>query len=207
MPGCKITSDTYGILMGQYKDAKTPIAVAGRVLVYTYKDRDKYQPGDAVCSAPNGTVDIMSREEISMFPDRIVGIVSEIPVYEEWYAGSEENPKPIEVNKRIWVYVRYMYGSGWVGYGERWEDIPSGCLRDSFGFPASPYALLVKTQLRLSPNRSRTFPVPFLYLSACLDVSSLYLPSSYLLPTFFLPSSYPPFCMYKKNISCYKCSL
>ncbi len=26
-----------------------------------------------------------------------------------------------------------MQGSGWVGYGERWEDIPSGCLRVSFG--------------------------------------------------------------------------
>ena len=68
------------------------------------------------------------------------------------------------------------------------QTFSSGCLRDSFGFPASPYALLVKTQLRLSPNRSRTFPVPFLYLSACLDVSSLYLPSSYLLSTFFLPA-------------------
>ena len=70
------------------------------------------------------------------------------------------------------------------------QTFSSGCLRDSFGLGASSYALLVKTQLRLSPNRSRTFPVPFLYLSACLDVSSLYLPSSYLLPTFFLPSFY-----------------
>ena len=68
------------------------------------------------------------------------------------------------------------------------QTFSSGCLRDSFGFSASSYALLVKTQLRLSPNRSRTFPVPSLYLSACLDVSSLYLPSSYLLSTFFLPA-------------------
>ena len=31
------------------------------------------------------------------------------------------------------IVARYMQGSGWVGYGERWEDIPSGCLRVSFG--------------------------------------------------------------------------
>ncbi len=59
------------------------------------------------------------------------------------------------------------------------QTFSSGCLRDSFGFSASPYALIVKTQLRLSPNRSRTFPVPF-GLLGCI----------YLLPTFFLPSFY-----------------
>ena len=75
-------------------------------MAYPYKDRSQYQPGDAVCSAPGGTVDIMSREEISTFPDRIIGTVSEIPTYEEWQAGSEKNPKPIKVNGRIWIYVR-----------------------------------------------------------------------------------------------------
>lgn len=106
MPGCKIISDTYGTLMGESDEAKTPIAVAGRVLVYPYKDKKYYHLGDAVCSAPNGTIDIMSREEIMMFPERIIGTVSEIPAYEEWQAGAKENPISIKVNGRIWIYVK-----------------------------------------------------------------------------------------------------
>lgn len=106
MPACKVISDTYGTLMGESETAKTPIAVAGRVLVYPYKDRAQYQLGDAVCSAPNGTVDIMSRDEIMMFPERIIGTVSEIPSYEVWHAGTKDNPTDIEVNGRIWIYVR-----------------------------------------------------------------------------------------------------
>jgi len=54
----------------------------------------------AVCSAPNGTIDIMTREEIQMYPDAIVGIVSEIPEYEEWGTGN------VKVNGRIWIKVR-----------------------------------------------------------------------------------------------------
>ncbi len=100
MPGCKIISDTYGTSMGETDDCKTPIAVAGRVLVYPYRNREEYQLGAAVCSAPNGTVDIMTRGEIMMYPDRIVGTVSEIPEYETW------GEKSVEVNGRIWVYVR-----------------------------------------------------------------------------------------------------
>lgn len=106
MPACKIISDTYGTLMGETETSKTPIAVAGRVLAYPYKDRAQYQLGDAVCSAPNGTVDIMSRDEIMMFPERIIGTVSEIPSYEIWHAGTKDNPTDIEVNGRIWIYVR-----------------------------------------------------------------------------------------------------
>ena len=106
MPACKIISDTYGTLMGETETSKTPIAVAGRVLAYPYKDRAQYQLGDAVCSAPNGTVDIMSRDEIMMFPERIIGTVSEIPEYEVWHAGTKDNPTDIEVNGRIWIYVR-----------------------------------------------------------------------------------------------------
>ncbi len=68
------------------------------------------------------------------------------------------------------------------------QTFSSGCLRDSFGFSASPYALLVKTQLRLSPNRSRTFPVPFGLLGCIFPLSTFLLPSCYLLATFFLPA-------------------
>ena len=104
--GCRLTSDTYGTCMGETEEAKTPIAVAGRVLVYPFKDRSAYHIGDAVCSAPEGTVDVMSQREIRNHPDRIVGIVSEIPDYDIWQAGTEKDPQNIEVDGRIWVYVR-----------------------------------------------------------------------------------------------------
>jgi hypothetical protein len=60
------------------------MGVAGRVLAYPYQDRNNYKVGDAVCAAPNGTIDIMTREEIIQYPDRIIGIVDEIPNYERW---------------------------------------------------------------------------------------------------------------------------
>ena len=99
-PGAQVISDTYGHLMGQTENATTPIAVAGRVLVYTYQPRENYHAGMAVCSAPDGTVDIMSRAEICEYPDCIVGIVSEIPDYEIW--GSDN----VKVNGRIWIKVK-----------------------------------------------------------------------------------------------------
>ena len=99
-PGAQVISDTYGSLMGETEFAKTPIAVAGRVLVYTYQPRENYHAGMAVCSAPNGTVDIMTREEIKNYPDCIIGIVSEIPSYEEW--GTNK----VKVNERIWIKVK-----------------------------------------------------------------------------------------------------
>jgi hypothetical protein len=104
--GCKITSDTFGTCMGETNTARTPIAVAGRVLVYPYRARNEYPLGAAVCSAPNGTVDIMSRDEIMKYPERIVGTVSEIPTYEIWHGGEKDNSQPIEVKGRIWIYVR-----------------------------------------------------------------------------------------------------
>ena len=99
-PGAQVVSDTYGHLMGMTEGAKTPIAVAGRVLAYTYRPREEYHAGMAVCSAPGGTIDIMSREEIRDYPDCIIGIVSEIPDYDIW--GSDN----IKVNGRIWIKVR-----------------------------------------------------------------------------------------------------
>jgi len=60
----------------------------------------------AVCSAPNGTVDIMTREEIKEYPDRIIGTVSEIPTYEVWSGGAQNGKDDIQVNGRIWIYVR-----------------------------------------------------------------------------------------------------
>ena len=100
MPGAQVISDTFGTCMGETNECKTPLAVAGRVLVYPYKNRKEYHAGMAVCTAPGGTVDIMSREEIKDYPDCIVGIVSEIPDYTEW--GSDN----VQVDGRIWIKVK-----------------------------------------------------------------------------------------------------
>ena len=59
-PACKIVSDTFGSCMGETEKAKLPIAVAGRVLAYPFRDKSEFHLGDAVCSAPGGTVDVNS---------------------------------------------------------------------------------------------------------------------------------------------------
>lgn len=100
--GASIISDTFGSIMGLTDDCKTPIAVAGRVLTYTHEDRNSYPLGAAVCTGPNGTVSLMTREEIMTYPERIVGTVSEIPDYESW----ESSEGPIQVNGRIWIKVK-----------------------------------------------------------------------------------------------------
>lgn len=104
--GCKISSDTYGFAIGKTDVAETPIAVSGRVLVYPYKDKNEYELGAAVCSAPGGTVDIMTREEIKEYPERIIGTVSEIPTYEIWKGGTGSEDSNIKVDGRIWVYIK-----------------------------------------------------------------------------------------------------
>ena len=100
-----IISDTWGFSQGETDTAKTHIAVAGRVLAYPYRDRSEYKPGDVLCAAPNGTVDIMTREEIIQYPDRIVGTVSCVPDYDEWGGGEGADRPPVKVNGRIWVKV------------------------------------------------------------------------------------------------------
>ena len=105
-PGCKITSDTFGFAIGESNNAKSPIAVSGRALVYTYRPREEYPLGAALCSAPNGTVDIMTREEIREYPERIIGTVSEIPEYEVWHGGEGNGDQNVPVDGRIWIYVK-----------------------------------------------------------------------------------------------------
>lgn len=99
-PGANIISDTFGFAIGETQDAKCPIAVSGRVLAYPAEFRDTYQPGDAVCAGPNGTVSRMTREEIKEYPERIIGIVSAIPSYEFW------GESKIAVDGRIWIKVK-----------------------------------------------------------------------------------------------------
>ena len=97
--GGNVCSDTFGFAIGKTEKAKMPIAVSGRALVYTYEDRNSYEPGDAVCTGPEGTVSKMTREEIKEYPDRIIGYVSAIPSYDIW---GENN---VKVNGRIWIKV------------------------------------------------------------------------------------------------------
>lgn len=101
-----ISSDTWGFSQGETEKAKTPIAVAGRVLAYPYQDRNNYKPGDCVCAAPGGTVDIMTRQEIIQWPDRIVGTVSSVPEYKTWGGGENADRSPVQVNGRIWIKVK-----------------------------------------------------------------------------------------------------
>ena len=105
-PFAGVSSDTWGFSQGETDKAKTPIAVAGRVLVYPWQDRNNYKPGDCVCAAPEGKVDIMTREEIIQYPDRIVGTVSSVPTYDKWGGGENADREPIDVNGRIWIKVR-----------------------------------------------------------------------------------------------------
>ena len=97
-----IVSDTFGFAIGKTDTCQTPLAVAGRALAYFEGNREDYQAGDTVGASENGKVVKMTREEIKEWPDRIVGIVSEIPNYEEW--GPENNK--IKVDNRIWIKIK-----------------------------------------------------------------------------------------------------
>lgn len=108
--GCKILSDTYGFALGETKECKLPIAVAGRVLVYCDTIKEELEPGDCLCANYTGNTIKMTQEEIIKYPDRIIGIVSEIPNYNIWHSLDPDNPdvlkEDIKVDGRIWVYVR-----------------------------------------------------------------------------------------------------
>ena len=95
-----IVSDTFGFAIGETDECKTPLAVAGRVLAYCEGDRNNYHAGDTVCAGPDGKIVKMTREEIREWPDRIVGVVSEIPEYETWGTGN------VEVDGRIWIKIK-----------------------------------------------------------------------------------------------------
>ena len=94
-----VVSDTFGFAIGETDECQTPIAVSGRVLVYCNPE-DHFHSGDCVCAGPDGKAYRMTREEVTMYPDRIVGVVSEIPTYERWGTGN------VEVNGRIWIKVK-----------------------------------------------------------------------------------------------------
>ena len=109
--GARIISDTYGMAIGETDKAKTPVGLVGRVLAYPCRNINEYTIGDCVCSAPNGTVDIMTREEIQQYPDRIIGTVDEIPDYDIWdgiltLPDGGKTGNQLKVNGRIWIDIR-----------------------------------------------------------------------------------------------------
>lgn len=79
----KVVTDNYGMIIG-YKEGsdmpQIPIAVAGKVRVNTEEPAQRFSIGDSVCAAPDGKASLMSREELREYPDKILGIVSEINI-------------------------------------------------------------------------------------------------------------------------------
>ena len=94
-----IQSDTYGTIMGDSNQNNTPVSVQGRALVYA-ENKNNLKLGDQVCSSKNGKIRKMKWYEKILFPEQIVGIVSEFPTYETW--GTDN----IAVNNRIWLNIR-----------------------------------------------------------------------------------------------------
>ena len=100
-PGAMICSDTFGTSMGEAENT-IPIAVAGRVLAYPLEPREEYNffIGQAVCSGPNGTVSIMTKDEVKEYPECVVGYISAVPKYETWGTGN------VKVDGRVWIKVK-----------------------------------------------------------------------------------------------------
>ena len=96
IPGCSVCSDTYGTSIPGDEDG-IPFAVSGRVLVYPEGNRNDYTAGQAVCCGPNGTVTLMTREEIKEYPDCILGYTAGIPDEETW------SHPTVELKGRIWI--------------------------------------------------------------------------------------------------------
>lgn len=99
--GGMIVSDTFGMAIGAETKCPVPVAVSGRVLAYPDFTASMCHPGDPVCAGENGTISLMTRDEVVHYPDRIIGTVSEIPTYNFWGINDE-----VAVNGRIWIKVR-----------------------------------------------------------------------------------------------------
>lgn len=94
-----IVSDTFGFSIGKINETDVPIAVCGRVLVFTDKPLKTFKVGDWVCSGKNGKVSKMNFFERFFFADRRVGIVSSFPSQETWGSGN------VSTKNRIWIRV------------------------------------------------------------------------------------------------------
>lgn len=101
-PGAEIISDTFGFAIGETDECETPVAASGRVLAYTFEDREEYRKaiGRPVCSGPNGTISLMTDEEYQKQGYCAIGFVSAVPDYDEWGTGK------IKVNNRVWIRIK-----------------------------------------------------------------------------------------------------
>ena len=90
-------SDTFGFCIGE---GNTPIAQAGRVLLYVSPQSEQLEVGDVVCSSADGMIRKMSKQEKIENPECIIGVVGSIPTYKTW--GTEN----VEVNGRIWINLK-----------------------------------------------------------------------------------------------------
>lgn len=88
-----VVSDTYGMIIGD--NPGIPVSVAGRALVYVDCE---VSLGDVLCARENGIATKMTRQEIVNYPDRILGIVSEIPTYEVWNG--------VTIDGRVWIAIK-----------------------------------------------------------------------------------------------------
>lgn len=89
-----VVSDTYGFVIGEDND--TPLAVAGRALVKVTDE--KVAVGDCLCAGQDGKAYVMSRPEVMAYPDRILGVVTEVPDYDEWNG--------VKINNRVWIKIK-----------------------------------------------------------------------------------------------------
>lgn len=94
LPCAYVVSDTCGFVIGK---EGVPVAVAGRVLVEV-ENRANVHKGDVLCSAPGGRATKMTRHQIKKYPDRILGVVTEVPDYKTW--GN------VDVHNRVWMKIR-----------------------------------------------------------------------------------------------------
>lgn len=91
-----VVSDTYGMTIGNDSEDYVPVAVSGRVLVkINYRN---VSVGDVLCADAGGYATKMTRQEIINYPDRILGIVSEIPTEEYW--------NDVEIQDRVWITIK-----------------------------------------------------------------------------------------------------
>lgn len=106
-PGAEIVSDTFGYAIGETDQAKTPVAMTGRVLAYPFEPISEFRKniGHPVCSGPNGTVSIMTDKEYQEKGYCAIGTISAVPDYDTWEAG-ENRSISIPVNGRVWIRVK-----------------------------------------------------------------------------------------------------
>lgn len=91
-PCAYVVSDTYGSTIGS---GNINVGIAGKALVYT---DDDVEIGDCLAAGENGKAVKMTRQEIINYPDRILGIVIEIP--------TQDTYNDIKINGRIWVKLK-----------------------------------------------------------------------------------------------------